>query len=285
MAAAVGWVVHAIHYVLRRATPGLYSRWIERTPYGLPFPAKSHVVIEEDDIAGKKLLIIGDVHGCYDELVELLDKCKARDPQICVIFVGDLMNKGPKTDQVVKLARELGAYCVRGNHEEVSLREWQIHKSNPSTLKEKFSWLQRLSPEDIKWAMELPFSIRIPSRKVIIVHAGMVPGIEVEDQTPDHLVHMRDVLYDSETSTWSGCKKPRAGSIPWGSQWPGPEHVYYGHDARRKLQRYKFATGLDTGCVYGGTLTGILLDKGEGEEGQLFSVDAHKVWAPKEKNN
>ena len=286
MAAALGWLVHAIHYVLRRATPRLYSWWIERTPYGLTFPSRRHQIIEEEEIAGKKLLIIGDVHGCYDELVELLEENNARDPKICIVFVGDLMNKGPKSHQVVKLAREMGAYCVRGNHEEVSLREWQKSKTDPCGMKEKFSWLHRLSAEDIKWAMELPFSIRIPSRKVTVVHAGMVPGIDVQNQTPDHCLHMRDVIYDAENSKWRGLKKPQADSVPWGSRWPGPDHIYYGHDARRKLQRYEFATGLDTGCVYGGALTAIFLGEGESAEGRLVSVSAHKVYEQtKEKNN
>lgn len=286
MAAAVGCLVHAIHYVLRRAAPGLYSHWIERTPYGLPFPALRHRIIEEEEIAGKKLLIIGDVHGCYDELVELLDENNARDPQVCIIFVGDLMNKGPKSEQVVKLARKLNAYCVRGNHEEVSLRVWQNSKTDPSSMKEKFSWLHRLSAEDIEWAMELPFTIRIPSRKITVVHAGMVPGVEVEHQTPDNLIHMRDLVYNAEISRWIGLKKPQVNSIPWGSQWPGPDHVYYGHDARRRLQRYKFATGLDTGCVYGGALTAVFLDEGENSEGQLVSVNAHIMYEkPKGKNN
>ena len=288
MAAAVRWLVHAIHYVFRRAAPRFYTRWIERTPYGLPFPARRHQVIAEADIAGRKLLIVGDVHGCYDELVQLLEENNARDPQICVVFVGDLMNKGPKSDQVVKLAREMGAYCVRGNHEEVSLREWERFKSDPSTMKEKFAWLKRLSADDIKWAMELPFSISIPSRKVLVVHAGLVPGLDLTEQDPDHLLHMRDLIYDDAAACWRGLKKPQSNSLPWGSQWPGPEHVYFGHDARRKLQQYKFATGLDTGCVYGGTLTAIFPgEEGEGcENGRLVSVKAHKVYEqPRLKNN
>ena len=277
MAAAVNWIVHAVHYVLRRATPGLYGRVIERTPYGLRFPALRHQVIEEEEITGKRIFIIGDIHGCYDELVDLLEETNARDPKMCVIFVGDLMNKGPKSAQVVKLVRGMGAYCVRGNHEEISLLEWQKFNTDPSTMREKFSWLHELSAEDINWVTELPFSIRIPSRKIVVVHAGMVPGVELEDQNPDHLLHMRDLVYDTESQRWKGFKKPQLNSVPWGSEWRGPDHIYFGHDARRKFQSYEYATGLDTGCVYGGTLTGIF--PGEGTEecsgGRVLSVKAH----------
>jgi len=48
---------------------------------------------------------------------------------------------------------------------------------------------------------------------------------------------------------------------PWASQWQGAEHIFFGHDARRKLQLYPKATGLDTGCLYGFELTGVYMDE------------------------
>ena len=244
-------------------------------------------VISEKELGDRNLLIVGDVHGCYDELVELLDVCGVRSATpttssspssdaVCVMFVGDLTNKGPKSAEVVKLIRAMGsqAYCVRGNHDEISLREWQDYQ-NGNPLSEEFSWLRELTQEDLHWVSQLPYTIQIPSRRIIITHAGLVPGVALEEQDLDLLIHLRDLKKDEEGG-WVGLKKPRAqeGSIPWASAWPGPEHVYFGHDAIRLLQKYDFATGLDTGCVYGRKLTAVF----PFEAGRTVQVNCHRVY-------
>ena len=81
-----------------------------------------------------RTLVIGDVHGCADEL-ETLIAAFAPGPQDRLIAAGDLINRGPDSPRVLRIARHHSICCVLGNHEQRLLQAWQ--SSNPATLKEK----------------------------------------------------------------------------------------------------------------------------------------------------
>lgn len=72
----------------------------------------------------RRLLILGDVHGCLSELHYLLSHVHFAPATDHVIFAGDVINKGPNSHGVLKLMREIGASAVRGNHEDAVLRAW-----------------------------------------------------------------------------------------------------------------------------------------------------------------
>ena len=105
-----------------------------------------------------------------------------------------------------------------------------------------------LCSEEIHWLKELPYTITLPQYKSIIVHAGLLPGIPLAKQTPDDCSKMRSIVQKKKSI--HGTDSGKVG-VPWASLWNGPEHIYFGHDAKRGLQLYPYATGLDTGCVYG----------------------------------
>ena len=277
MAALVALLVHIVRSTLRRVFPSSrLSFLVDRTPYGLPAPVNPHQTL---DLGAKSLVIFGDVHGCYDELQELLDRCGCERPDVSTVFVGDLINKGPKNAEVVKRVRGMGARCVRGNHEEVCLLSWQNYVEGREPLPPKFHWMHQLDGEDLEWLFNLPFSLTIPSVRAIVVHAGLVPGVPLSEQPQFAMLHIRDVSRCRDTTTSSGSsewrwyKKAADGTVPWAGEWRGPEHVYFGHDAVRRLQQYPLATGLDTGCVYGGKLTAVFPLEG----GRIVQVDAHAV--------
>lgn len=161
--------------------------------------------------------VIGDVHGCYDSMIELINKIESMDPGAQIIFVGDFIDRGPQVNKVLEWSLENispnGRYrSVRGNHEELAL-EWYgkflnwwddlcINGYTDALMPESdfdFSiWLeamQKLNPESLKPYMDffesLPLSLEVKVNTVSgreqvyrIVHASydFSPDISEGDQ-------------------------------------------------------------------------------------------------------
>lgn len=214
-------------------------------------------------------ILIGDVHGCVDELERLLKLLRV-GRQERLVLVGDLVAKGPDSQGVVACAREYGALGVRGNHDEAVLRYLRALRADlepPKTKSGHRLVASQLHPEDEQYLEALPTWLRLPELNTLVVHAGLVPGIAPEAQAPKNLLTMRTIRPDGSASS-----KLDEGR-PWAELWQGPEQVVFGHDALSGLQRHPFATGLDTGCVYGNELTALILP-----EGRLVSVPARRAY-------
>ena len=183
--------------------------------------------------------------------------------------------------------------AIRGNHDEVVIREYLDYLKH-GNIAEKNSWMKRLNKLQFEYLNQLPYTISIPSLNIIVVHAGLVPNVDLEQQKHSDMVTMRNLVADADSNTPENgtvefesarnqnqllrATKSSKEGLPWASAWHGPMHVYFGHDAQRKLQEYPFATGLDTGVVYGGSLTSKFV-KGP-RSGQYLSVKALKAWKP-----
>ena len=107
-----------------------------------PIPKQPHVTLVEPELK-PRVIIVGDIHGCLNEFKSLLAACNYEPALTSVILVGDLVNKGPYSAQVVKFAREIGAYSVRGNHDDFALQ--YALKENRGLLPTKLSYINELS--------------------------------------------------------------------------------------------------------------------------------------------
>lgn len=141
----------------------------------------------------------------------------------------------------------------------------------------RYRWLLLLKEDDFTFLQQLPYTISIPSKRALTVHAGLVPGVPLECQSLENLTHMRNITHEDYFSGRGlvGSSKADQGEA-WASLWPGPDHVYFGHDARRGLQLWPFATGLDTGCLYGNVLTGVFIGS---DDPEFLVVRAKQAYA------
>jgi hypothetical protein len=189
----------------------------------------------------------------------LLGKCGSGSGDR-VVLAGDLVAKGPDSQAVVQFARENGVLAVLGNHDASALK----HRHDARKIVRAHGrrrYLGQLLAEDWAYLAALPLFLRLGQAKpggpeVAVVHAGAVPGIPLDRQKREHLLSLRSID-DTEAPT-----SRLLVHFPWAAKWRGPEALVFGHDAVRGLQRTPFATGLDTGCVYGRALTALVLPEG-----------------------
>ncbi len=240
------------------------------SPYkGQLGPYLVDAVVERARQNQPRVIAIGDVHGCIDELKALLRKCDYH-PGDLIVFLGDLVCKGPDSLSVVQMAREVGALGVRGNHDFEVVRWHQAIKSGvdpPVIGSEHYYVASALSTADLKWMYSLPWFISSSQLNSLFVHAGFVSGIRLAKQNPRLMMNMRSILPDGTVTS------KFFNNWPWARLWDGPQTILFGHDADRGLQQYEHAIGLDTGCVYGGKLTACILP-----EMRLVSVNAKQEY-------
>ena len=106
-----------------------------------------------------------------------------------------------------------------------------------------------------------------------------MPGVPLEQQRRKDLTSMRNLevvanqSLDDRKVFYRAKETTTKNSTAWAKLWKGPTHIVFGHDAVRRLQREAFATGLDTGCLYGGHLSALLLPSNE-----VCSVKSKKIY-------
>ncbi|KAI8992582.1 Metallo-dependent phosphatase-like protein [Pilobolus umbonatus] len=231
----------------------------------------------------ERVFVVGDVHGCLLELETLLNTIKFNPEKDQLILAGDLVAKGPSSVPVIRKAIEMGALCVRGNHDDktVRLKTFELERGANALLPLSATLPEDGVPDPIKFKTEhtaialamsqsdydylaaCPVILNIPAiDNTVIVHAGLDPTIPtLEGQIPYLVMNMRDIDSNDKPSVDRGI------GVEWGAKWNAFQastastvmNVFYGHDSGRGLNIKAHTFGLDSGCVYGGQLTAIEL--------------------------
>ena len=233
--------------------------------------------------------IIGDVHGCFDELVELLKELGYEistqpDGETVVeppqgrkaIFVGDFVDRGPKVAEVLHLVMGMqktgAAICVPGNHDVKLVRALQGRNVNPTHgLAESLSQLEKESAEFKTKITEflngLVSHYVLDSGKLVVAHAGM--KAELQGRASGRVREF--ALYGETTGETDEFGLPIR--INWADEYRGNAMVVYGHTPVAEPQWVNRTINIDTGCVFGGKLTALRYP-----EKEIVSVPAYQTY-------
>ncbi|MCP3915863.1 MAG: diadenosine tetraphosphatase [bacterium] len=236
----------------------------------------------------QRRIFVGDVQGCREELERLLETLRF-DPAADELHpAGDLVNRGPDSVGVLRLARELDAGGVLGNHDLHALRTAHGTRKlgRRDTLDELLAADDR--EELLAWLAARPFVRTWPD--VVLVHAAVHPdwtdfedelaGIDplTADARSDFATRVRycDEHGARPEADWP---EPKTPFVPWFWHWQKrageTRTAVFGHWARMGLVRATRVRGLDTGCVWGQELTAWIA-----EEDRFVSVPAARVYSP-----
>jgi protein phosphatase len=232
--------------------------------------------------------LIGDVHGCFDELTALLGNLGyevthqtgvVRPPEgRKAVFVGDLMDRGPRTPQVLRLVTgmvEAGtALCVVGNHDDKLLRKL---RGNPVRVAHGLAAsLEQLAAEPPEFVERVKAFLDglvshyvLDGGKLVVAHAGLKENLQGRDAK-----RVREFALYGETSG-----ETDEFGLPvrhnWAAEYQGEALVVYGHTPVPEPLWQGRTVNIDTGCVFGGKLTALRYP-----ELELVSVPAAQTYCP-----
>jgi protein phosphatase len=237
--------------------------------------------------------IIGDVHGCTDELEALLarlgysvtlegmgDRRRAvttAPPGRRAIFVGDLVDRGPRPADALRIAMAMvaagQAYCVPGNHDVKALR-WlkgarvKVAHGLQATIDDMAAEAQAFREAAVAFLERLPIHLWLDGGRLVVVHAGIRA-----DMIGRVAPRVREFCLYGDTSGESD-----ALGLPiryhWAADYRGASAVVYGHTPVPAPEWVNGTLCLDTGCCFGGALTAI-----RWPEREIVAVPARRAYA------
>ena len=231
--------------------------------------------------------IIGDVHGCFDELVELLkalgygvneDAFTIQAPaNRKLVFVGDLVDRGPKIPQVLKLVMNAvndgAALCVPGNHDvklmrKLRGRDVQITHGLAESLAQLAGEPAAFQKSVGDFIDDLVSHYVLDGGKLVVAHAGMKEAMQGRGSGA-----VREFALFGET-TGETDEFGLPVRYNWAAEYRGTASVVYGHTPVPVPEWLNRTINIDTGCVFGGKLTALRYP-----EKELVSVAARQTYA------
>ncbi len=230
--------------------------------------------------------VIGDVHGCVDELRTLLGKLGynvADDGAFAshpegrkAFFVGDLVDRGPDSPGVLRLVMNMvkggSALCVPGNHEAKLLkalkgRQVSVTHGLAETLEQLSHESDEFKAEVETFIYDLVSHLVVDDGKLVVAHAGL----RQEMQGRASKVVRSFAMYGDTTGETNEYGLPVR--YPWATEYRGSAVVAYGHTPVPEAEWINNTICLDTGCVFGGSLTAMRYP-----ERELVSVPAARMY-------
>jgi protein phosphatase len=232
--------------------------------------------------------IIGDVHGCFDELQELMtnlgysvekngDGYQVGVPESRkAIFLGDLVDRGPKIPDVLRLVMGMvqagTALCVPGNHDMKLLQKFRGKDVKMAHgLADSVAQLEGESTEFKSKVAEFLDSLIshyvLDDGKLVVAHAG----VREEMQGRGSGAIRSFALFGETTGETDEFGLPVR--YNWAADYRGKASVVYGHTPVAEPQWLNRTVNIDTGCVFGGKLTALRYP-----EKEFVSVPAHRVY-------
>lgn len=232
--------------------------------------------------------IIGDVHGCLDECVQLLRALgyvvagTREAPEVIApegrraVFVGDLVDRGPDSPGVLRLVMAMAAngtaLCVPGNHDvklmrKLRGRDVRVSHGLAETLQQLESEPDEFHREAADWIYSLVSHLVFDDGKLVVAHAGMKESMQGRASGA-----VRDfALYGETTGETDEYGLPVR--YNWAGDYRGAAMVVYGHTPVPEPEWVNRTICIDTGCVFGGKLTALRYP-----ERELVSVPAVRTW-------